>query len=45
MNSGSAALGFSDYFADRTKDFAGREWVFAEINAWLADFWHERGQE
>jgi WD40 repeat protein len=28
---------FSDYIADRTRDFVGREWVFAEIDAWLAD--------
>lgn len=28
---------FSDYIADRTRDFTGREWVFAEIDRWLAD--------
>jgi len=27
---------FSDYIAERTQDFTGREWVFAEIDAWLA---------
>ncbi len=32
-----SALDFSDYIADRTRDFVGREWVFAEIDAWLAD--------
>jgi hypothetical protein len=36
MNSRSAALDFSGYIAERTKDFAGREWVFAKIDAWLA---------
>jgi hypothetical protein len=29
-------LDFSAYIADRTKDFTGREWVFAEIDRWLA---------
>ena len=33
----AGALDFSTYIADRTKDFTGREWVFAEINQWLAD--------
>lgn len=28
---------FSAYIADRTRDFVGREWVFAEIDRWLAD--------
>ena len=28
---------FSDYITDRTRDFIGREWVFAEIDRWLAD--------
>lgn len=28
---------YSDLIADRTRDFTGREWVFAEIDAWLAD--------
>jgi hypothetical protein len=32
-----ATLDFSDYITDRTRDFVGREWVFAEIDAWLAD--------
>lgn len=27
---------FMDYIAERTQDFMGREWVFAEIDAWLA---------
>jgi hypothetical protein len=27
---------FSAYIAERTRDFIGREWVFAEIDAWLA---------
>lgn len=39
-----SVLDFSDYITDRTPDFTGREWVFAEIDRWLADFWHERGQ-
>lgn len=34
-------VNFSDIFlafiADHTKDFTGREWVFAEIDHWLAD--------
>ena len=29
-------LNFSDYITDRTRDFTGREWVFAEIDGWLA---------
>lgn len=28
---------FSDLIVDRTKDFIGREWVFAKIDRWLAD--------
>ncbi|HUX76475.1 MAG TPA: hypothetical protein VMY40_07555 [Anaerolineae bacterium] len=28
---------FSAYVADRTRDFTGRGWVFAEIDDWLAD--------
>lgn len=31
------ALDFSDYISDRTRDFTGREWIFAEIDRWLAD--------
>lgn len=27
---------FSAYITDRTRDFVGREWVFAEIDRWLA---------
>ena len=30
-------IDFFDHIADRTKDFTGREWVFAEIDRWLAD--------
>jgi len=30
-------IDFFDYIVDRTKDFTGREWVFAEIDRWLAD--------
>ena len=30
-------LDFSSYIAERTQDFTGREWVFAEIDQWLAD--------
>lgn len=28
---------FSAYIAERTRDFTGREWVFTEIDRWLAD--------
>ncbi len=27
---------FSDFIADRTKDFTGREWVFKKVDDWLA---------
>jgi hypothetical protein len=37
MNSSPAALDFSGYIADRTRDFTGREWVFKTIDDWLAD--------
>jgi hypothetical protein len=30
-------IDFSGYIADRTRDFTGREWVFAEVDRWLAD--------
>jgi hypothetical protein len=30
-------LDFSDYIADRTRDFVGREWVFDAIDTWLAN--------
>ncbi len=30
-------IDFSDYIADRTRDFTGREWVFAAIDKWLAE--------
>ncbi|MCP4544666.1 MAG: hypothetical protein GY832_46795 [Chloroflexi bacterium] len=30
-------LGFSVTIANRTRDFVGREWVFTEIDGWLAD--------
>jgi Cdc6-like AAA superfamily ATPase len=33
----SSQFGFSAYITDRTRDFVGREWVFAEIDRWLAD--------
>jgi hypothetical protein len=29
-------LDFSAYITDRTRDFTGRKWVFAEIDRWLA---------
>ena len=29
-------LDFSDFVAERTRDFTGREWVFAEIDHWWA---------
>lgn len=35
-------LDFSAYIADRTRDFTGREWLFAEIDRWLADPTHRR---
>ena len=28
-------LDFSQYIADRTRDFTGREWVFEKLNGWL----------
>lgn len=28
---------FAGFIQDRTKDFTGREWVFTEIERWLAD--------
>lgn len=30
-------LDFKDYVAERTRYFAGREWVFEKIDGWLAD--------
>lgn len=30
-------LDFTAYIAERTRDFTGREWVFADIDQWLAD--------
>jgi hypothetical protein len=35
-NGTKAAIDFSDYIADRTEGFTGREWVFSAINDWLA---------
>jgi hypothetical protein len=32
-----SSIDFSSYIADRTNGFTGREWVFAEIDRWLAD--------
>lgn len=32
-----ATLDFSAIITDRTRDFTGRERVFAEIDRWLAD--------
>ena len=32
-----AGLDFSAYIAERTRDFTGREWLFATIDRWLAD--------
>ncbi len=34
---GNTSLDFSFFIADRTHDFAGREWVFEEVNGWWAD--------
>jgi hypothetical protein len=34
---GTRILDFSDFITDRTRNFTGREWVFAEIDRWLAD--------
>jgi hypothetical protein len=28
-------INFSAYIAERTRDFTGREWVFAELDRWL----------
>ena len=33
----SPILDFSDYIADRTRDFTGREWVPENISGWLAE--------
>lgn len=33
----ASAMDFSAYISERTRDFVGREWVFAEIERWLAD--------
>jgi hypothetical protein len=32
-----AIFDFAAYIANRTRDFTGREWVFAEIDRWLSD--------
>ena len=37
MTGSSTGFDFSDLIAERTKDFTGREWLFAEIDGWLAD--------
>ena len=34
----------SDYIAERTRDIAGREWASAEIDVWLVDLSHLKGQ-
>ena len=34
---GQKAFDFSAYIGDRTKDFTGREWLFEQIDSWLAD--------
>jgi hypothetical protein len=28
---------YTELIVDRTRDFTGRDWVFAKIDAWLAD--------
>jgi len=33
----SALFDFSTYITEHTRNFVGREWVFAEIDRWLAD--------
>ena len=33
----SVQTGFSSYITERTRDFVGREWLFAEIDEWLAN--------
>ena len=33
----SLGIDFSNYIADRTLNFTGREWVFETIQNWLAD--------
>jgi DNA replication protein DnaC len=30
-------LAFSDYIAERSRDFTSRVWVFAETDRWFAD--------
>jgi hypothetical protein len=32
-----SVLDFTNYIADRTQNFTGREWVFQAINAWLVN--------
>ena len=31
-----SSIDFTSYVADATRDFTGREWVFAAIDDWLA---------
>ena len=33
----SGSHDFTDLIVDRTRDFTGREWVFAELEGWLTD--------
>jgi WD40 repeat protein len=33
----SYVIDFSPFITDRTRDFVGRDWVFAKIDTWLAD--------
>jgi WD40 repeat protein len=35
-------IDYTSFITDHTKDFTGREWVFAKIDAWLADPSSER---
>ena len=30
-------IDYSDFIKERTKDFTGREWLFAAIDCWLTD--------
>jgi hypothetical protein len=32
----NAVIDFSRYVEERTHDFTGREWVFEQVDAWLA---------
>src|SRR5690242_9368113 len=37
LHSDRSPIDFTNYIAERTTNFVGREWVFQAINDWLAD--------